>query len=174
MDWATTATNGIELRTGRGAEILRIEPQALATIERFRQTGRFAPEAGGMLLASIEPDLVKVVSATEPASTDKRTRFAFLPALSHQQRVINKQFQSGLHFIGEWHTHPEPHPTPSSVDLRSMADCFRGSRHQLAGLVMLILGTETSFDGLWVSLHTDTNFRRLPFPEGAPKRSPRP
>ena len=163
MDWATTATNAIELRTGRGAEILRIEPQALATIERYRQTGSSAPEAGGMLLASIEPDLVKVVRATEPAPTDRRTRFAFFPSLSHQQRVIDRQFQSGLHFIGEWHTHPEPRPTPSSVDLRSMADCFRDSRHQLAALVMLILGTETSFDGLWVSLHTATGCQRLEF-----------
>lgn len=174
MDWVTTATNGIELRTGRGSEILRIEPQALATIERFRQTSSSAPEAGGMLLATIERDLVRVVRATEPTATDRRSRFAFFPKLSHQQRVIDKQFRAGLHFIGEWHTHPEPHPTPSSVDLRSMADCFRDSRHQLAGLVMLILGTEASFDGLWVSLHTDKNSHRLLLPEGAPNRSPRP
>ena len=172
MDWATTVTNGIELRTGRGTEILRVEPQALATIERFRQTDSSAPEAGGMLLASIEPDLVRIVRATEPAATDRRTRFAFVPTLNHQQRVIDKQFQSGLHFVGEWHTHPEPRPTPSSVDLRSMATCFRDSRHQLASLVMVILGTEASFDGLWVSLHTDTTFHRLTLPEGAQKRSP--
>lgn len=170
MDWSTIATNGIELRTGRGAEVLRIESQALATIERFRQTSRSAPEAGGMLLATIEPDLVRVVRATEPTATDRRSRSAFFPKLSHQQRVIDKQFRSGLHFIGEWHTHPEPRPTPSSVDLRSMADCFRDSRHQLASLVMLILGTEASFDGLWISLHTNTDFYSLPLSEGAPKR----
>lgn len=161
MDWATTATTGIELRTGRGAEILRIEPQALSTIERFRQTSSSAPEAGGMLLATIESNLVTVVCATEPAATDRRSRFAFIPQLTHQQRVIDKQFRSGLHFIGEWHTHPEPHPTPSSVDLRSMADCFRDSRHQLASLVMLILGTDVSLEGLWVSLHTATGYQRL-------------
>lgn len=173
MDWATTATNGIELRTGRGNEILRIEPQALATIERFRQASSFAPEAGGMLLATIEPGLIRVIRATEPAPADKRTRFAFFPKLSHQQRVIDKQFRSGLHFIGEWHTHPEPRPTPSSVDLRSMADCFRDSRHQLTSIVMLILGTEASFDGLWISLHTDTDFHRLPMSDGIRNRSPR-
>jgi integrative and conjugative element protein (TIGR02256 family) len=161
MDWATAAKCGIETRTGRGTEILRLEPQALATIERFRQTGNLAPEAGGMLLATIEPDLVRVVQATEPAATDRRSRFAFIPTLGHQQRIIDKQFRSGLHFIGEWHTHPELRPIPSSVDLRSMADCFRESRHQLASLVMLILGTETAFEGLWVSLHTSTGYKRL-------------
>lgn len=165
MDWATTARTGIELRTGRGTEILRIEPQALGTIERFRQTGRSASEAGGMLLATIEPNLVTIARATEPTATDRRSRFAFIPALGNQQRIIDKQFRSGLHFIGEWHTHPEPRPTPSSIDLRSMADCFRESRHQLASLVMLILGTEASFEGLWISLHTNTDFRRLSLSE---------
>ncbi len=123
-----------------------------------------------MLLATIETNLVRVVCATEPVATDRRTRFAFVPTLSNQQRVIDKRFRSGLHFIGEWHTHPEPRPTPSAVDLRSMADCFRDSRHQLAGLVMLILGTEISFEGLWVSLHTDTDFHQLPIVEGSKHR----
>ncbi len=161
MAWSTTVKNGIELHTGRNSEILRIEPEALSTIERFRQTKRSTPEAGGMLLASIEPNLVRLVRATEPAPIDRRTRFAFIPKLKHQQRIIDEQFLSGLHFIGEWHTHPEPRPTPSSVDLRSMAECFRDSRHQLASLLMLILGTEVSFHGLWLSLHTGTAFNRL-------------
>lgn len=152
---------GLELPTGRESEILRIEPQALATIERFRQVGPSSPEAGGMLLASIVPGLVRVVCATEPAQQDKRARFSFRPALGPQQRTIDKQFKSGLHFIGEWHTHPEPWPQPSSVDLRSMSECFRSSKHQLAGLLMIILGTERSLEGVWVSIHTSDNYSRL-------------
>ena len=161
MDWATTLQFGLELRTGHGNEILRVEPQVLATIERFRQSSRSAPESGGMLLAVIEPTLVRIVRATEPAAQDERSRFSFIPALRHQQRTIDEQFKSGLHFIGEWHTHPEPRPTPSAIDLHSMADCFRKSRHQLAGLLMLILGTEVSLDGLWVSLHSAQGHQRL-------------
>lgn len=161
MDWENTIRAGFELSTGRENEILRIEPQALTTIERFRQVGASSAEAGGMIFASIESGLVRVVCATEPAQQDKRGRFSFLPALGPQQLTIDKQFKCGLHFIGEWHTHPEARPQPSSVDLRSMSDCFRLSQHQLAGLLMIILGTEQSLEGLWVSIHTGSAFRRL-------------
>jgi integrative and conjugative element protein (TIGR02256 family) len=161
MDWENTMRAGLELPTGRENEILRIESQALATIERFRQVGSSSPEAGGMLLANIEPGLVRVVCATEPAQRDKRGRFSFMPALGPQQRTIDRQFKSGLHFIGEWHTHPEACPRPSSVDLRSMSECFLLSKHQLAGLVMIILGTERTMDGVWISIHTHDNYHRL-------------
>lgn len=170
MDWATTLDAGITLRTGRENEILRIEPPALVTIARFRQATHSAPEAGGMLFATIESDLVRIVRATAPSANDRRSRFAFIPALGNQQRTIDKQFRSGLHFVGEWHTHPEPRPTPSAVDLRSMAHCFRESRHQLASLVMIIMGTEPTCDGLWISLHTATEFRCLT-PTKAPSQS---
>ncbi|MBI3886901.1 MAG: Mov34/MPN/PAD-1 family protein [Opitutae bacterium] len=161
MDWENTMRAGLELPTGRENEILRIEPQALAIVDRFRQVGSSSPEAGGMLLASIEPGLVRVVCATEPAQQDKRGRFSFMPALGPQQRTIDRQFKSGLHYIGEWHPHPEACPRPSSVDLRSMSECFRLSKHQLSGLVMIIIGTERTLEGLWVGLHSASAIRRL-------------
>ncbi|MBL9170668.1 MAG: Mov34/MPN/PAD-1 family protein [Verrucomicrobiales bacterium] len=114
-----------------------------------------------MLLASIETNFVRIARATEPETQDKRTRLSFRPALGPQQRTIDREFSAGLHFIGEWHTHPEPCPVPSQVDVCSMNDCFRLSKHQLAGLVMIIIGTERSMKGLWISIHTDDAYHRL-------------
>lgn len=153
--------SGLEFDTGRGKEILRVEGEVLSKIAHYRQTQVRAPESGGMLFARIEAGCVRIVHATEPNGEDKRSRFSFTPALKRQQAVIESQFKAGLHFVGEWHTHPEPSPTPSGLDLNSMNECFRKSTHQLKGLVMLIVGTSTAPDGLWVSLHDADSYRQL-------------
>ncbi|MFY9924042.1 MAG: hypothetical protein WAK51_06150, partial [Opitutaceae bacterium] len=51
--------------------------------------------------------------------------------------------------------------TASGLDLASMANCFLRSRHELKALVMVILGTDQSVDGLWVSLHNHRGCRQL-------------
>ena len=57
-----------------------------------------------------------------------------------------------LHYVGDWHTHPEPQPRPSGTDTRSFWDMFRKSRHQLAGFVMIIVGTIAPPAGLFVGI----------------------
>jgi integrative and conjugative element protein (TIGR02256 family) len=120
---------------------------------RHRQVRSGSPEAGGMLFARISASEVSIVEATEPQVSDRRSRFRFWPCTSAQQRTINAKFDAGLHFVGEWHTHPEPRPQPSGLDLDSMEQCYLKSRHELKALVMVILGTEPIPAGLWISLH---------------------
>jgi integrative and conjugative element protein (TIGR02256 family) len=60
---------------------------------------------------------------------------------------------NGLHFIGDWHTHPERIPTPSTSDVRSIREAVARSKHHLNGFVMLIAGTEPFPFGLFVSLY---------------------
>jgi integrative and conjugative element protein (TIGR02256 family) len=127
--------------------------QVLETIVRHRQLRDGLPEAGGMLFAQISVSEVSIVEATEPQISDRRSRFSFWPCTLAQQRSINTKFKAGLHFVGEWHTHPEPRPHPSGLDFDSMEQCFLKSRHELKALVMVILGTDPIPNGLWVSLH---------------------
>ena len=59
---------------------------------------------------------------------------------------------AGLHFVGDWHTHPEPTPRPSEDDLKNMQECFAKSVHELRTFAMIILGTDPLQTGLHVAL----------------------
>jgi integrative and conjugative element protein (TIGR02256 family) len=60
----------------------------------------------------------------------------------------------GLHFIGDWHTHPERVPSPSASDIRSIREAVTRSVHHLNGFVLLIAGTEAFPLGLFVKLYS--------------------
>jgi len=130
-----------------------IFPNVLQHFHKNRQSTSLAAEVGGQLFARILSKRVYICLATGPAIDDKRGRFWFVPNQKRQNDEIRKHFQEGLHFVGDWHTHPEPVPNPSETDLASMADCFNKSRHQLKSFVMVIVGQTDFPAGLWVSLH---------------------
>lgn len=140
---------------------LLIEPAVLRHFARHRQIGPRAPEVGGQLFASFEKFRVRVTAATGPRDADRRSRFSFFPDRSRENAEIKERFARGLHYVGDWHTHPEPHPSPSSLDLESMRECFRNSTHSLSHFVMIIVGQDPSLSGLWVSLHTAKKYVRM-------------
>jgi integrative and conjugative element protein (TIGR02256 family) len=135
--------------------------KVLEHFHAHRQTKASASEVGGQLFAEFQPGRICICLATGPASVDKRSRFWFIPDQKRQNAEIQKHFKEQLHFVGDWHTHPEPTPTPSGTDLNSMRDCFKQSRHQLKSFVMIIVGQAELPDGLWVSLHTEKRIDRL-------------
>lgn len=104
-----------------GGGRLQIGPDALAVILRYAQHEPGAPEAGGALLGryilSTRDVVVDVV--TEPMRADRRSRTRFYRHRRGHQAVIERAWaESGgtCAWLGEWHTHPEPVPTPSWVD----------------------------------------------------------
>lgn len=110
--------NFLHSREGRFA----IGPEALAVMRRYEQHGPDALEAGGLLLGrylrngrDIIVDLV-----TEPMPGDERSRYGFDRAADSHARLTREAFDSSrgtCHLLGDWHTHPEPAPTPGDVDL---------------------------------------------------------
>jgi integrative and conjugative element protein (TIGR02256 family) len=78
-------------------------------------------EAGGVLLGRHIAGSLDIVvdDATVPMRGDRRERFLFLRAQKPHQRVIDRAWHDSggtCVYLGEWHTHPEPVPTPSTVD----------------------------------------------------------
>lgn len=136
---------------------LIIEDSVLAHFSEYRQNGENSTEAGGQLFGKIADGNVVVSHATGPNKRDGRSFALFVPKRSHEQGDINRLFKKGFHYIGDWHTHPQRSPRPSSLDLKSISDTFIKSRHDLDSLVLVIVGT----DGLWVSLHTANKYKRL-------------
>lgn len=109
-------------------------------------------EAGGQLFATFEDSTVLITRATGPRKADHRSRFRFVPHRISERREINQHYKAGLHFVGDWHTHPQTVPRPSDIDLSNITDMFKKSRHGLAGFVMIISGTMPPPDGLYVAI----------------------
>ena len=104
----------------------------------------------------VEGQAVKLMRATGPRNSDRRGRFFFIADRFAERREISTLHKSGLHYLGDWHTHPQAVPAPSDTDLSSMADLFVRSKHDLNAFVMVIVGTTEFPKGLHVSLH-ETN-----------------
>ena len=144
-----------------GGPALMLAEPALATMTQFQQTAERDKEAGGQLFAIFEGSDTVIVEATPPKVLDWRTRRKFRPNRILQRREIRCRYKRGLHFVGDWHTHPEPIPHPSAADVRSMQECFNKSVHDLAAFVMIILGTNPVPTGISVALVSDTVVQTL-------------
>ena len=138
--------------TATGGPALVLADPTLASMTRFQQTGACDREAGGQLFAIFEGSDTLIVEATPPKLFDRRTRHRFRPNRILQRREIRHRHRRGLHFVGDWHTHPEPSPHPSADDLKNMQECFRKSVHDLRAFAMIILGTDPLPTGIFVAL----------------------
>jgi len=138
---------------GASGQWLVVEPEVLRYFDLHRQRRFWQREAGGQLFARFEPAMIRIVEATGPNPADKRGRTYFEPSRSTQQSEIRSRHQLGLHFIGDWHTHAERRPKPSSLDLESMSECFARSTHELNAFVLIIVGLAYGAEGMHVSLH---------------------
>jgi integrative and conjugative element protein (TIGR02256 family) len=103
-------------------------------------------EAGGILLGSYRGPHIEVVRCTAPMPGDRRTRLGFVRRDKGHQRAAEKEWlesAGAVSFVGEWHTHPERHPTPSWVDRRSWRKQM-GKRGPYP-MVFLIAGSATTY-----------------------------
>lgn len=135
---------------------LEFSPQVLAHFEAHGQRKLFAREAGGQLFASFEdPNVMKVLDITGPRPTDKRSMYSYKPDRIAERAEIKERFARGLHFVGDWHTHRQRTPTPSSTDEHSIRELVRFSSHDLAGFVLVVVGQASFPEGLHVSFHSN-------------------
>ena len=140
-----TTDNFLLFRRPNGGR-LKIANQALQQMLAFLQLNPTDCEAGGVLLGRLLLDSHDIVidEITVPMPGDKRSRFAFYRHKRGHQAVIDRRWrESGgtCIYLGEWHTHPEPVPTPSRIDLtdwqrKLKTDSFDKSLH------FLIIGME--------------------------------
>jgi integrative and conjugative element protein (TIGR02256 family) len=135
-----------------GGPVIVLTDEALSAMHKYRQLNSAAKEAGGQLFAKFEGVDTLIVEATRPKILDKRSRYEFKPNRLLQQLEIYHRYRQGLHFVGDWHTHPEKNPSPSIRDINDMAECFHLSTHNLRAFVMVIMGTVPTPEGLYVAL----------------------
>ena len=133
-------------------QILILTDEVLGHFHRYRQLSTKSREAGGQLFACFDEEKIVIKRATGPRYSDRRLYRSFVPNRIAERREIKRLFRAGLHYVGDWHTHPEPQPQPSKTDIHSFQDMFWKSRHQLAKFVMIIVGTAEAPRGLYVGI----------------------
>ena len=141
-------------------EHLLLTDDVLARFNRYRQTGR-RKEAGGQLFATFGGSTTQIERATGPRRSDRRGRGFFFPDRRAERREIERLFKSGLHYVGDWHTHPENRPVPSSTDMASFREMFCKSKHRLDSFVIIIVGLDHGPEGLYVGLCSGQRVVRL-------------
>jgi len=149
-------------------QTLILEAQVLTTFTEARQLNDSDKETGGLLLARVSKEEVRIIEATKAEKKASISRFLFKPNLKQKRKIVQEAFKDGLHFIGEWHTHPEEDPNPSALDRKSMADSFRRSKHELNCFVMIIVGNRSEQLSISITLHSinhqiQLKNQRIPF-----------
>jgi len=136
-----------------------IESAVMAKLAIHRQDQGSKPEAGGILLGYRRDPHLHVVDATVPGPDDLALRTRFWRSASAHQRAAQEGWQrSGgtLDYVGEWHTHPQVFPTPSTIDICEWAK-ISASRHG-EEMIFLILGMERA---IWLGADDGSGTRRL-------------
>jgi len=140
--------------------LVLIATDVLAIFDKYRQRTDSSTEAGGVLLGLRRGSHFEIVAATEPLSTDRRHRIHFQRfAEGHQATAMSLWTASKgtIGHVGEWHTHPEPAPTPSWIDRREWRIVASRPRSMTA-VVAVIVGTLDSYVAV---VHADGTERRL-------------
>jgi integrative and conjugative element protein (TIGR02256 family) len=151
----------IQYALGSSGQHLVFSAGVVAHLERHRQLRFWQREAGGLLFARLLPGRISIEHATGPRGADRRTRWSYHPDRAAEQREIDAMHPEGLHFVGTWHTHPEPVPTPSRIDIESLLESFKLSTHGLNAFVLAIIGQCAAPAGLTVTVGDATSVVRL-------------
>ena len=156
-----TGDEMLSYAVGQSGQRLAIEDQVLQHFRRWQQKRWYQKEAGGQLFAVLQSQTVVITEATGPRRTDKRSRFTYIADRHAERDEIEERYSRGLHFVGDWHTHPEHVPAPSGVDIKSIAECVTKSEHPLNAFVLIVVGTGEVPECLCVLIHDGTEPLRL-------------
>jgi len=149
----------LQAEDGTGSLVL-LPAEVVQTLNAFRQD---STEAGGILLGCYRTPHIEIMACTKPLPKDVRSRAEFdRRDPGHQHAAMEHWKASGktVTFVGEWHTHPEPFPSPSSTDQRTWD--YAKKRVTPRDLVFVIRGQM----GWWFGKgrHETDDVRLIPIP----------
>ena len=136
-----------------------IEDAVLSAQSCHRQLSTHANEAGGILIGYRRGPHLHIVDSSAPLRGDRGTRLSFhRSARGHAAFALARWRVSGktCDYLGEWHTHPEVEPSPSSIDLREWHMMVKRRRDPM---VFVILGTS----GIWAGVGMRGEIRPVRF-----------
>ena len=150
-------------RRASGA-LVKIDHVAVTAMRAYRQSRWWRTEAGGVLLGRYirdSPDVV-VDEVTLPMRGDRRRRTSFRRSAKGHQKIIDQRWQTSegtCQYLGEWHTHPEPDPTPSLIDTEDWQRRLHADQFDGDSLLFVIVGT--TIVAVWEGMQVSGELLRL-------------
>ena len=127
--------------------LLHFSGPTLDTFLKYLQAKDSDCEAGGLLLGSVHGAHMLIEQATVPTEWDKRFRYLFerMP-FGHEAVALTRWIasQGTVRYLGEWHTHPEDHPSPSGLD-RSEWNRLSSRRRDKRSVLAVIVGRKSLY-----------------------------
>ena len=117
-------------------------PTVQTIIFSYRQVGFFSKESGGILLGYRRGPHIEIADLSIPMAIDVRRRYRFERKDPGHQLLSDARWETSggtMHYLGEWHTHPEVNPMPSPLD---RCEWGKLKNYYADPLVFLIAGTE--------------------------------
>lgn len=144
--------------------VIKISSGALKLLNKFRQIDTSNKEAGGVLLGRFILDSNNIIidKVTSPQSKDRRSRFSFRKLDNYHQNRITQEWtesEGKINYIGEWHSHPERHPTPSSLDVQEWKRKSKEDVYDHDFLVFIIIGIKSI--NAWLASKSDQSVIKL-------------
>ncbi|MFC3873219.1 Mov34/MPN/PAD-1 family protein [Neisseria musculi] len=143
---------------------VRIDMSVLNQLAAFRQTlSGNEPESLGLLVGLVWPTAFWVKAATVPTPFDELNRFWCIRTEKsaefnfHTLKRLNRQSNHQLHYLGEWHTHPQIQPTPSLTDHINWRMLPENRYFGQDTRLFVILGTE-SCSRDWLNIQINGTF----------------
>ena len=127
----------------------KVSTAPLLTMLSFRQLKRSSHESGGVLLGRYIKGTSDVVVdfVTTPKENDSSTEVFFFKNKDEHQDVIDEKWEESkgtCNYLGEWHTHPQDHPTPSSTDIKTWLRLVKDTQFDFGELYFVIIGRKSA------------------------------
>lgn len=143
---------------------LKLSSEVLQQMSKYIQNERKKTEGGGIILGRfiLETNDIVIDFITEPMPGDKRSRTRFKRGVKNHQAIIDKYWyisNGTINYLGEWHTHPEPIPNPSFIDVKSWKKMLSYDKFDSQCLYYIIIGTDGI--GVWEGDRKALKFTQL-------------
>jgi integrative and conjugative element protein (TIGR02256 family) len=138
----------------RGKYVIYISDEILSVLDKYKQE-KYQNESGGIILGLVHEDnSIYISKISEPNACDKSSRYGFERDKKTAQIIVDSEFYESdgkVIYLGEWHTHPEPNPFPSYVDIKMIKQQYKCNKINENFLILLIQGIEN----IYVAIYSD-------------------
>ncbi len=125
---------------------IEIPNKLLKSMSSYEQSSN-EDEKGGILLGKYDSanHCYCITEFTLPTKNDESGPLYFVRNKEAAQKVINSRWNESkgiINYLGEWHTHPQVRPVPSTVDLKLIRQIIREQSAVWPEVLMLIIGQD--------------------------------